>query len=209
MKKLFFAVILAAFTMISMNAQIKIGAKAGLNIATLAGDLEDTKSLIGFHIGAVAEFEITEQFAFQPELVYSIQGTKQENDLGLGGTIFSGLDDDRITLTYINIPLMLKYYVADSFSLQFGPQIGFLMSANAEGSEDGGFGSVEYYDEDIKDSMKSIDFGLNIGAGYKTEFGLFADVRYNLGLADINDIDGSDVKMKNAVISVSVGYYFM
>ena len=204
MKKLFFAVILAAFTMISMNAQIKIGAKAGLNIATLAGDLEDTKSLIGFHIGAVAEFEITEQFAFQPELVYSIQGTKQENDLGLGGTIFSGLDDDRITLTYINIPLMLKYYVADSFSLQFGPQVGFLMSAEYQGTNSGG----SSYNSDIKDMIKGVDFGLNIGAGYKTEFGLFADVRYNLGLADINDIDGGD-KMKNAVISVSVGYYFM
>lgn len=44
---------------------------------------------------------------------------------------------------------MAKFYVADGFSLELGPQVGFLMSAKVEG---------EGESEDIKDFVKGIDF---------------------------------------------------
>ena len=196
MKKLFFAVILTAITMTSMNAQ-KFGAKLGLNIATLSGDVTNTKMKMGANIGAVAEFEITEQFTFQPELVFSMQGTKYDNGDSIEG--LGGLDDPRLKLTYINVPLMAKYYVTESLSLQAGPQVGFLMSANSAGFAGGD-------DVDVKDNMNSFDYGVNFGAGYMMDFGLFIDARYNLGLA--NTADSDDYTVKNNVISVSVGYFF-
>jgi opacity protein-like surface antigen len=164
------------------NAQgVKFGAKVALNVATLTGDVEDQSSLVGFQVGGFAEFKISEKFAVQPELMYSAQG--------------AAFDDGDITLGYINIPVMAKYYVAKSFSLEAGPQIGFLLSAKDDG-------------EDFKDETSSIDFGLNFGAGYDFTENLSAGLRYNLGLSNLNDIEGYDATAKNGVFSVSLGYKF-
>jgi hypothetical protein len=95
---------------------------------------------------------------------------------------------------------MAKYYVAEGFSIEAGPQVGFLMSAKAK---------AEGEEEDLKDFVKGIDFGFNLGLGYKMESGLNFAARYNLGLSNINDGEGSDdFKNQNSVMQVSVGYMF-
>ncbi|MCT4698875.1 porin family protein [Tenacibaculum haliotis] len=186
------AIVAAGFT---VNAQeVTFGAKAGLNIANVSGDgIDDNDARTSFHIGAVAEIEISDKFSVQPELVYSAQGAK---------TKMEGIDVT-MALDYLNVPVMAKYYVAEGFSLELGPQIGFLMSAKMK-AEVGG----ESVEEDIKDDykMKSVDFGLNFGAGYKLESGLNFSARYNLGLSKISDIE--DSTGKNGVFQVSVGYNF-
>ncbi len=191
MKKLFFAAIIAVFAMTSVNAQT-FGVKAGLNLANLTGDIDNNKALTSFHVGAVAEFEISDEFSFQPELVYSAQGThiKYSEDLG-GGNSYDA--DYKVNLSYLNLPLMGKYEVSEGISLLAGPQIGFLMSAKSDGN-------------DIKDSMKGIDFGVNLGAAYELESGMFFDLRYNIGLSNI--ADSNNVTIKNSVLSVSLGYKF-
>ena len=90
---------------------------------------------------------------------------------------------------------MAKFYVAKSFSLEAGPQIGFLLSAKAEG-------------EDFKDYVSSTDFGFNLGAGYDFTENLSAGLRYNFGLTNINDFPNDDSTVKNGVFSVSLGYKF-
>ncbi|MFL9836355.1 porin family protein [Flavobacterium sp. ST-75] len=191
MKKILLsAVALMAFGFASEAQDIKFGAKAGLNIADFGGDAETSGSRTGFHVGAVAEFKLTEQFSIQPELLYSMQGAKFETVDGL-----TVVEED-MKLDYINVPIMAKYYLFEGFSIQAGPQIGFLMSAKAE-------------DEDVKDSFKSIDFALNGGVGYELTMGVFFQARYSAGLADINDFGGDEaIKINNNVISVSVGYKF-
>ncbi|MGA1227075.1 MAG: porin family protein [Tamlana sp.] len=191
MKKLLFTA-LVVFGLASINAQeVKFGAKAGLNLASVSGDdTDDLDSRTSFHLGVVAEIAISDKFSLQPELLYSAQGAKES---------FEGIDID-LKLDYINLPIMAKFYVADGFSLELGPQVGFLMSAKAEG---------EGESEDIKDFVKGIDFGANFGVGYKMESGLNFGARYNLGFSNINDGEGSDeFKNQNSVIQISVGYFF-
>ena len=175
---------------------MKFGANVGVNFATITGDdTSDVKSKTSFHLGAVAEISISDKFSVQPELLYSAQGAKED-----GG-------DGELKLDYINIPVMAKFYVAEGFSLEAGPQVGFLMSAKSEGGGE----SV-----DMKDFTSGIDFGLNFGLGYKMESGLNFGARYNLGLSNFwdlpSDIDPefgiSDFKNKNSVIQLSVGYFF-
>lgn len=196
MKKTLLIIALALGIVVTTPAQedgIRFGAKAGINLASVSGD--DTDDLDGrtsLHIGALVEIPINDKFAFQPELLYSAQGSTAD----VAGT------DVTTAIDYINIPLMGKYYVAEGFSIQAGPQIGFLASANAKA--DGGD------DVDIKDQVKGIDFGVNFGLGYQLDMGLFFDGRYNLGLTDIADerADGDDGSNQNAVIQFSVGYKF-
>lgn len=55
MKKVLLTAV-AVFGFMTIQAQeIKYGAKVGLNVATLNGDVEDAKSLIGAHLGGFVE----------------------------------------------------------------------------------------------------------------------------------------------------------
>ena len=189
MKKIILVTVMAIFALTNVNSQdIKFGAKAGLNFSSISGD--NTRELdIGittdFNFGVLAEIPISEKFSFQPELMYSGQGYAGESS------------DDIINLNYLNIPLMGKYYLIKGFSLEVGPQIGFLLSAKNKDT-----------DTDIKDAFNTVDFGVNFGLGYKFTNGINFDVRYNLGLSDINNIDGLTDKNKNGVFQLSVGYFF-
>ena len=179
MKKLLLLTMLAVGFVSMSNAQgIKVGAKAGLNLSTINGDdLDDAESLIGFHLGAVAEISIADKFSFQPELLFSTQGVKFEES-GEGYTY-----ESKTKLNYLNIPLMAKFYIIEGLSIEAGPQVGFLMSAKAKGEETDSFGGVTEtfeYDEDIKDDIKGTDIGINVGAGYKLDSGLFFNARYNI-----------------------------
>lgn len=199
MKKLMLMGAFAVFGLSNVNAQddsasklkVTFGAKAGVNFATVGGDeTGGTSSRTAFHVGGVAEIAISEKFSVQPELLYSAQGAVRD---------FEGVDVD-VKLDYLNIPIMAKYYVADGFSVEAGPQIGLLLSAEADGGGE---------TEDLKDSISGIDFGLGIGAGYKMESGLNFSARYNLGISNINDFEGSDdISNQNNVFQISVGYFF-
>lgn len=202
MKKLILSA-MAVFAFGYVSAQeVSFGAKAGLNIANLSGDIEDTESLMGFHVGAFAEIQFSERFSFQPELLYSMQGAKTEES-EMGATM-----ESKLKLGYLNVPLMFKFYAAESFFIEAGPQVGFLMSAKADWEMSGGGVNLSG-DEDVKDEYKSIDVGLNFGLGYNFTENLSVGARYNLGLSNIADVeDSDDFKMNNSVIQVSVGYRF-
>ena len=197
MKKLILFAALAIFVIANSNAQINFGAKAGVNFATITGDdVESFDGRTAFHVGVVAEIVISETFSFQPELLYSAQGADY-SDEEFEGTF---------KLDYLNIPLMAKFYVGEGFSLEAGPQIGLLMSAKDEYDFTGtAFKSEE---EDIKEFVKDIDFGINVGVGYKLEGGLNFGARYNLGLSDANDSGDDSFTLKNSVIQAYVGYFF-
>jgi hypothetical protein len=94
-------------------------------------------------------------------LLYSTQGVKLD---------FDG-DKEDIKTDYVTIPLMAKYNVVESFSVEFDPKIGFLTAAKATSAGE----SI-----DVKDSMKTTDFGLNFVVGYTITKNFNMVLRYNL-----------------------------
>jgi opacity protein-like surface antigen len=193
------AIMAFAFT----NAQdVKFGIKGAVSLTTLTGDVENASSKVGFQAGAFAEIKITDKFSIQPEVLYSAQGVKEKGNTEYNGNIYSL--EANTKLGYINVPVMAKYYVAEKFSLEAGPQIGFLVSAKGEATVLGRSQEV-----DIKDGYKSIDLGLNLGAGYDFTENLSVGVRYSLGLSNLaaDDYD-NDVNIKNSVFALSLGYKF-
>ena len=184
----------ALFTFSLMNAQFSLGAKAGVNIANWNTSNSDTNDMlenrIAFNVGIVAEISLSDKFSVQPELLYSSIGTKME---------IMDIEADLIT-DYLSIPIMVKYYAVEGLGIEVGPQIGFPLSATAkaEGEED-----------DFKDDLESIDFGLGFGASYKLEMGVFFNARYVLGMTNIMKEINSDDYIKNNVFQFSVGYMFL
>ncbi|MCA0153848.1 porin family protein [Winogradskyella vincentii] len=193
MRKLFLFMVMAFFGTAILQAQVKFGAKAGVNFASITGeDTDDLDGITSFHIGAMVEIPVSEKFSVQPELLYSAQGATTSED---------GMDLD-FKVNYINVPIMAKYFVAEGLSLEAGPQLGFLIDAEIEG------GDVSI---DIKDQVNSFDFGVNFGLGYKLDSGLNFGARYNLGLSDGNDdpeFFESEEAFKNGVFQFSIGYFF-
>lgn len=192
MKKLLFAAV-AVFAFGAANAQeVSYGAKAGLNLSNFTGDAEGNSMKVGFQVGGFAEIMISDKFAIQPELLFSAQGAKMEEKYD-GETFKYDMN-----FNYLNIPVMAKYYISEEFSVEAGPQIGFLMSAKAKG--DGG-------SEDVKDLYNSTDFGFNAGVGYNVTENINLGLRYTAGLSNIAK-DSGDYKVGNSNIAFAVAYKF-
>lgn len=189
MKKIFLVVAAVAFFAAQGIAQdLNFGAKGGVNFSNFIGDdADNVDQRTSFHLGLVAEYMVNDQFAIQPELLFSAQGA----------TYDIAKIESEAKLSYINIPVMFKYYVAPGFSLNAGPQIGFLVDSKIE---------VNDKEKDTDDMYKTVDFGLGFGAAYKFDSNVFIEGRYNLGLTKI--MDEGDAKVKNGVIQLSVGYMF-
>jgi hypothetical protein len=162
--------------------EVKIGGKIGPNFANDTGDGEfdtgsDTKA--GIHLGVVAQMGLSDKFLLQGELLYSMQGFK---------------DEVTHKLNYINLPIMANYVVLENLSIQAGPQFGFNIEDSFE--DDDGPGSLD---------AKGFDLSAVLGAQYAFPSGFFIQGRYQLGLVDFIDYN---TPSKHSVVSFSVGYFF-
>lgn len=161
------------------------GLKAGVNASSVeVSNGTDYDGKAGLYAGGLAHIHITRHFALQPEIYYSMQGGK--------------VDDFKLKLNYINIPLLAQYMALDGFRLQTGPQLGILTSAKTES------GDVEI---NRKDAYSSTDFSWVFGVGYLFPQGIGIDGRYNLGISNINDHNGAE--LNNRVFQVGLFYQFM
>lgn len=207
MKKIILSSLFVLAISFTYAQKAEFGIKGGLNSSNFRGDTDgiDFKSRVGFNLGAFATIKLSGKITLQPEILYSTQGAKAVNVSALyDDIIYKG--DVKFNLSYINVPVIIKYYVADKFNLEAGPQIGFLTSANTSTKL---VGSSQSVDQDVKDSFESIDFGLNFGAGYDFTKNISAGFRYNLGLSNVFKTEaGDDSKTQNSVFSFSVGYKF-
>jgi hypothetical protein len=191
MKKLLVFAAIAVVSVMSIHAQETLfGVKAGVNFASIVGDdFEDASSLTGFNIGAVASLGLSDVIAIQPEVVFSGQGAKDDED-----------GEFKTKLGYVNVPVLLSFTVVEGLSLQAGPQIGINISAKDE---------FDGETEDIE-GVNTLDLSGGFGAQYYLEdIGAFAQLRYTVGFNSIfEDFEGETFDAKNSVLSISVGWFF-
>ncbi|MBC8045763.1 MAG: PorT family protein [Fimbriimonadaceae bacterium] len=188
MKKYF---IIACVLMLSsvLKAQMNFGIKGGLNFTTLNSkdDVSDYNFLPSYYAGVLAHMHISEDFAFQPELLFSAQGAKYDI-LGEKATI---------NLGYINLPLLFQFMFLEGLRLESGPQAGLLIMADSKF-----LGTTT----DIKDDLNALDLSWVFGVGYVTDSGLGIDLRYNTGLTNISEVEPPTIK--NSVIALGLFFQF-
>lgn len=175
--------------------------KIGLNFANMTNFEGSMKP--GLNIGVAGEVMMTDHFAIEPGLFYSMQGAKNDQ-----------LVDMKVKNDYLNIPILFKGYVYEGFNLFAGPQLGFKVSSKVKISNSGTSVSTS----ELSDAFKSVDFALVIGAGYQSSMGLLFSLSYNIGLANVLDADKlasmsgvSEVKgekCRNSVLQFNVGWRF-
>jgi hypothetical protein len=160
---------------------VNIGAKGGLNAYTSAdGNVFNNNLKLGAHLGLFGHIHLANPIALQPELLFSMQGSKNTS------------------LNYINIPLLFQYMYDNGFRIQAGPQLGVLLSASTK---------TNNVKTNVKGNFEPIDLAVGIGMSYvnpATDFGV--DLRYNHGLTNISKIENST--MYNRGFQVGVFYLF-
>jgi cellobiose-specific phosphotransferase system component IIB len=133
------------------------------------------------------EIPFSNKLYFQPEILYSLKGFKFDDEY----------QESNNRLNYIDLPLLLKFYITKNFNVVLGPQASFLLTAVSS--------SDSSYDADIT-GLNNLDFGLNLGLGIKFNTNMTLDLRYAPGLSNINK--ESDLNNKNSLFLVSLGYFF-
>ena len=104
------------------------GVKAGANYASVVGDLTDgVQFRFSGHGGVYAVFDISYNFKFQPEVLYSSQGFQFTTDLlavDSGSNSNPNRTRTNVRLNYLTFPLIAKFRISDRVQLEFGPQFG-------------------------------------------------------------------------------------
>lgn len=184
-KKLCIAII-AIVSVGTVNAQdVRLGIKLGTNISSINGsNANNLDSRTGFIIGATAEVPLADKFSIQPELLYSAQGAQVR-------------DNFKYDLNYISLPIMAKYYIAEGFTVEAGPQFSFLIKDQIVPTDQNG-GMAANTD------AENFDLAANIGLGYQFKSGIFFQTRYNLGLVAISE----NPDIKNGTFQMTLGFQF-
>ncbi|MBD2721055.1 porin family protein [Hymenobacter armeniacus] len=205
----------------------KVSLKIGGTYAGLAGD--DLKQLAGpdyttrldsrylaYHAGAALRIPLSKHgaVALQPELLLNLRGYRLagERTAGLAtGEKQCSFEQTRV-LTYVDVPMLANINVGGWF-MEFGPQLGFLVHANAEthtttrystGAPDKATSATST----DRGDLTSLDVGIVGGVGYQTRGGLALGLRLNRGLTPLLNPAGAAAKPRayNDVLMLQVGY---
>ncbi|WP_027379363.1 porin family protein [Chryseobacterium daeguense] len=169
------------------SSPVRFGVKAGLNVSSISGG--DSKAKAGFYGGVFANIPVSSQFAVQPEVLYNGVGSKAED-----------LDDLKINLDYISVPVMFQYNAMPNLYLEAGPQFSFLINSKLK---------YQSASVDGKDLVKGFDFGIGLGAGYYIVDGFGITARFVAGVVDIGEkINGVQAEGKNNVFQIGLAYKF-
>ena len=174
------------------------GVKFGLSVSELKG-AEDLLTLRpSFLFGIQSEYKFNTSLSLQPELIYSRQGATNS------GRFDQIVFDNSLRLDYISLPLLAKYYITKGLAIEFGPQIGVLVNAQYKSISGAASEIVEIFDD-----FKSMDFLINAGVSYRTEWGFTAGARYGIGLINVHEGDNyGGGSLRNAVFQLNFGYFF-
>ncbi|TRW27593.1 PorT family protein [Flavobacterium zepuense] len=171
--------------------RIHFGVKAGANYSDFTNANFNTEGLVGFHAGAIVGFKISDSFSVEEEVLYSQQGATLKGGL---------LDGEDIKLSYVTVPIVVKYKTSFGLYLEAGPQVGILV------------------DEDFKalginsdtDFAEKIDGGIVGGFGYQFENGLGIGARYYISFTDVTKARNAGVNtdFQNNMAQASIFYIF-
>ncbi|MDR0603899.1 MAG: PorT family protein [Bacteroidales bacterium] len=192
-RNLLFAICLIIAGIFDVSAQRKVyfTPKVGLNITNITNTQGDWKS--GTNLGMGVEWLIKPKIGIETGLYYSEYGTKNIDIPSLN-------HKQMVELSYIQMPIAVKYYLFKGFNIFAGPQFNYKI------------------DEKVKPVYTTItynkDFALNglAGLGYQFDFGLTFSVNYVLGITSVGQpifaANNNTYNRRNYAYQFNVGWRF-
>lgn len=233
-------------TQIYSQAKLSLGIKAGTNTPGLGINSSDPvidgyKTILEPYFGVVLETGLNKKWSILSEFNYASIGITKDGSQIVPQSTYSRYEFgtlvlpthvyanfySKITLNYLELPWMLKYYIYNNKKVNFfvnaGPSIGILLNAQVKTTGKGMiFSDVEHTKPiasinfpfnkqlEITDWFTPVNLEFQGGAGFtyqipKGEF--FANLNGNIGLFKIqtNSGDGSN---NTKAITLSIGYLY-
>ena len=221
MKKIFLLITMITLSIITTNAQVSFGLKAGLNISSVSNLTNNsatvgtttatnkTKLKLGGQFGAYANIHFGKILGLQPELLFSMKGYKYESKSVVGNVEARSTSDVRIN--YIEIPLQLRVNPTENFYLLAGPYFGILAGASSTNTSYSSVPPIPPVTTTSKSTstngLKSLDLGIAVGLGFKAENGFTMGLKYSRAFSSIYAND-SGTPHVNSVFQVFAGFEF-
>lgn len=161
----------------------------------------------GFLVGVEGGYQLSSRVGLTAGFVYSLQGYENGSSMSLSDGSYSIEDNSKLSLGYLNVPILVNFYVVKGLAVKAGIQPGFLVSAKYKYDIEGkGYfaGSTKHETVDVKDGCNTVDLSIPVGVSYEFKNGIVIDGRYNIGLTHVV----KDTDSRNSVFQISVGYKF-
>ncbi len=163
--------------------KVKFGIKGGVNFSELNGNAfpgDTAGTLIGYHAGGYITLKLP-FISIQPELLISTAGTKLNTNDVL----------QKIKLTYISMPVMIRIKPFPGFYIEAGPQLSYKIGEDISSPGLQGF-------------INNLDLSAGGGIGFKFLF-LSVYGRYMAGISKVGNFNSdSTPNFKNGVFQTGV-----
>lgn len=156
---------------------------------------------MGFRLGGLYEYELTEKLGLRTELSYSLAGGQNSNS-------------EHLYLSYLSIPVQGVYKPVEKLRFYLGPELNILVNDHTTGPA--------YNSRDFK----PLDFGISVGSEFRITQSFGVSIRNYFGLIHANELDTSDFPpiqegdpimnyegrvfkfSRHNILQLSVSYYF-
>jgi len=212
---------------IPVTAQPVVGVKGGVD-RTITGVRPGTVVIPGlpepeaengwgFHGGAFAEIDLSEQLFLRPELFYAQRGHRYTSDLDTTIFFITARVEAEVEVkrTYLELPVLLGYRISERTSLLVGPAAGYLLGSNATTTGQisvGGFfpGMNVPFSETTTstDGLEDVRLAVVAGLNWRSLFGLDLGVRYIHGFGHLES-DTEAIRTRQSTLQLAVGYAFI
>jgi hypothetical protein len=192
--------IVEAQTMFARRFQSRygFGIKAGTNIATQYSPdnngVFEVKSIPGLNVGANYNYFFHRVLAIQSEISVSGKGSHWKE-------YYYAQDEKKDILTYIDIPVLIRYQPLSNFNVHAGPQVSYLFRAMQ-------YDYKTRLKTVIEDYYKPFDFGMVLGVEANLPYNIDLTVRYVRGLVSVDATGGYNYKSFNNYLQLTAGYRF-
>lgn len=203
-------------------AQVSVGAKAGVYTSFIdvtdaaEGLTQNVEGLTTPTYGLVAEIGLSDNFSFQPELLYTTKGFQVSEgiNINLGGLPIPAGVTARTKINYLEVPVLAKYKFGTEglrFNVTAGPVVSYAVNGQLDTRANLLFDINPIKTNIDLDALnyERLEISASVGAGmaYETSGGeFFADARYVHGFSDLYNAPVVDLNLKNRGIGVTVGY---
>lgn len=185
---------------------VEYGVNLGYNMSSIGNNANDiSEEGSGFNVGLAADYFFSDRWSIKGKLIYDQKGWDN------GFIDISSFDPVNpvtryrtdFNLNYLTVPVMANWHFGKkrNFYLNFGPYVGFLLSADET-----------TFNTNLQEFFNSTDFGISMGIGVKIPLSDKLKISFELEEQDgfsyvfKNDL-GS--KGKNGRGSINVGVNFL
>ena len=167
----------AALVILQVSAQkINVGVRGDFTYSRINGDGMGIGYQAGFNVGGFAEYKIKDRWSVQPEILFSQRNIKIGNFKEYFASSASEDPGQYAFLSYVSVPVSLKYKILNELTVSAGAQYSYLVHAD------------ETLLRDKADGFKKNDVGIVAGLEY-TPSRLRFYGRYYRSVSDINNIN--------------------